>query len=180
MRPKFNSIVACVIPSLFNYMLIDNMVLFNNSIDMILFMPGLLFGLCFSITNLKKKFIIPFTILSTIIYYFAIVIFLNISNNTPNIFLLTCTYIVPGMFGAFMLSKCLLFMKEIKFNIRFEIINLMIGGIASIIFLTLYCYESNDFIQLILSYIIWQLSVGITLHMYIKMSHEKNLKLNKF
>jgi len=174
MKPEVNSIVACIIPAILNYILINNLVFYNNAEEIIFIMPGLLFGLCFSITNFtNKKLIIPFTILSAIIYYFAVVIFVHLSNNSSNMFVLTCNYIFPGMFGAFMLSKCLLLMNEIKFIMKFELINLVIGGIASAIFLILYCYDSNLFIQLILSYIVWQLAVGMTLHIYIKMSREK-------
>ena len=140
----------------------------------LLFGPGIVFGLLFSITsaylwNKSHKifrfiaFVFLFTIASTFIYFIAVQIAIRImflSNSDSNGFVAGG---LAGLFGAGALSRTAKILSQTRINFPDEILTTILGTLAGSIFFVGF-ESSTERVNWSLQFVIWQVVVGWSLN----------------
>jgi len=130
----------------------------NFSSVFVLWGPGFVFGISFAITKLKKgwhRFI--YTIISGIIYRFAVEIAMNIGNH----YIAAC--FLAGLCGALGLAIITKLFSNLRPNLQDELKTALVGGIAGIAFALVADTFKVTYLSPAIAYVIWQVPVAMLL-----------------
>ena len=174
-KSTWTMLIACAFSGLISGEIVNqNVFSFSSGFGWgLLFGPGIVFGLLFSITSayLWNKshqmlrfmaFVFLFTIASTFIYFIAVQIAIRIvflSNSDSNGFVAGG---LAGLFGAGALSITAKILSQTRIYFRDEILTTMLGTLAGVIFFL--GFESfTEWMNGSLRFVIWQVVVGWSL-----------------